>query len=160
MALWIGSFYAWSKRRSWGIFYVLVCVPGALAALLFPNWSRYPLWNYMHIHAFVSHGLIVAFGIWLMMGQVLEPHWKDLWIPALFGGVGCLILYPINRWLGTNYWFLNWPSAGSPLPLLWNLVGERFYPLAYYLFCMVVIVLWLALLRFLFYCGRKTHILG
>ena len=146
MALWIAAVYGWKDNRFLGVVYVLLCVPGAVGALLFPDWNVYPLWNYMHIHDFISHGLIVAFGIWLVAAKKVVPEWKDFWMPVVFGIVGMILLQDVNHILHTNYWFLNQPSAGSPLVWILNLTGSHWYIPGYFLFCMVIVALWQSLL--------------
>lgn len=142
MALWIAFFYILTNNRFLGVVYVLLCVPGAVAALLFPNWEMYPLFNYMHIHGFLSHGLIVAFGIWQLAAGNVEPVWRDYWMPVLFGVIGMMIIYPLNMWLHTNFWFLEIPSQGSPLEFIWRRTGGIWYLASYLLLCMLVVALW------------------
>ena len=142
MALWIAALYAWTNNRFLGIIYVLLCVPGAVGALLFPDWTVYPFWNYMHVHAFISHGLIVAFGVWLFWSREIVPKWKELWMPLFFGIAGFCIIYPINQKLGTNYWFLNFPSEGSPLVWIYEITGTKWYLAGYFLLCSLIVVVW------------------
>ena len=149
MALWIAAFYAWTRNRFLGVVYVLLCVPGAMGALLFPDWTAYPFLNYMHIHAFISHGLIVAFGIWLFWSGEIVPERNELWMPIVFGIAGVFVLYPINQRLGTNYWFLNFPSSGSPMVWISKITGERWYLPGYFAFCMIAIIVWYSALCFI-----------
>lgn len=146
MALWIAVLYIWTEKRFWGVVYVLLCVPGAAGALVFPNWEAYPFFNYMHIHAFLSHGLIVAFGIWLIVAEKVVPEWRDFWMPVVFGIAGFILLHWLNNILGTNFWFLNKPSHGSPLVWILNITGEKWYRAGYFLFCMCVVAFWQGIL--------------
>lgn len=146
MALWIAALYAWTEIRFLGVIYILLCVPGTVGALLFPNWDAYPFFNYMHIHGFISHGLIAAFGAWLISSGKLIPQWKDFWMPVVFGMAGFIILYPVNSMLGTNFWFLNRPSHGSPTVWIFEAVGENRYVLGYFLFCVVIVAVWQGIL--------------
>ena len=147
MALWIGALYCFTRWRFAGVVYVLLCVPGALSALIFPDWVDYPFWNYMHIHDFISHGLIVAWGICLLLAGEVVPQWREFWMPVLFGITGIIILTPVNNWLGTNYWFLEEPSAGSPLVPIMNITGKEWYVAGYVLFVAVVVLVWMAVIR-------------
>lgn len=146
MAIVIAFLYAWTGVQFFGIIYVLLCVPGAMGALIFPNWDAYPIWNYMHIHAFFSHGLTVAFGVWLLWSGIIRPVWKDFWMPVLFGGIGFIVLHYINGWLGTNFWFLNKPSHGSPLVKILKITGNDWYLMGYFIFCVMVVGTWQLLL--------------
>ncbi|MGN0152972.1 MAG: TIGR02206 family membrane protein [Lachnospiraceae bacterium] len=149
MALWIATLYCWTRNRFLGVIYVLLCVPGAAGALLFPDWVAYPFFNYMHIHDFISHGLIVAFGFCLIRAEEMVPEWKEFWMPVVFGIVGFVVIHWINVRLGTNYWFLNYPPAGSPLVWLFHLTGERWYRLGYFIFCLGIVAIWQGILKFL-----------
>lgn len=44
------------KQQLMGQMFAFAFFPGALAALLFCNWTCYPFWNFMNIHSFVFHG--------------------------------------------------------------------------------------------------------
>lgn len=147
MALWIGALYCFTRWRFVGVVYVLLCVPGALSALIFPDWTAYPLWNYMHVHDFISHGLIVAWGICLMASGEIIPEWREIWMPIGFGMAGIVIIYPINTVLETNYWFLSYPSPGSPLVMINEYLGSRWYPVGYIGFVFAVVVIWLGIIR-------------
>ncbi|MGN0436890.1 MAG: TIGR02206 family membrane protein [Lachnospiraceae bacterium] len=155
MALWIGALYVLTNNSFIGITYLLLCVPGAISALLFPDWSMYPFLNYMHIHAFLSHGCIVCLGSWLFFSGRIHPTWKDLWIPVLFGLIGVIVIYPINRMLGTNYWFINSPSFGSPLMMISHLFGDGWYLFGFLLFSFFMIIIWLEILSLVYHLKEK-----
>lgn len=142
MALLVAFLYAFTGWRFFGVVYVLLCMPGAAAALVFPNWTIYPFLSYMHIHAFLAHGLTIAFGVWLIASGQIVPLWKEYWMAVCFGGIGVLLLYPLNQWLDTNFWFLAIPSVGSPLELIWKRTGSVWYIAGYFVFCMIVTALW------------------
>jgi len=147
MALGIALLYAWTGWRFPGIIYLTLCLPGAAGALLFPNWNAYPFFNYMHIHAFLSHGLTLTFGICLLWSGYVVPEWKDFWMPLLFGGTGFIVIHWLNGILGTNFWFLNMPSDGSPLVWILQVTGERWYLAGYFLFCVIVVVIWMVIIK-------------
>ena len=157
MALWIGALYCFTRWRFVGVVYVLLCVPGALSALIFPDWVDYPLWNYMHIHDFISHGLIVAWGICQLVSGEVMPRWREIWMPVVFGLAGVLILTPVNKWMGTNYWFLSAPSAGSPLVPIMRLTGERWYIAGYILFVDAIVLIWLFIVRAIHSLSENKH---
>lgn len=147
LSLWIGAVYLWTKCRFAGVVYVLLCLPAAALAVVFPGWLRYPFWNYMHIHNFLFHGLVVALGWSLVRSKELIPEWKELWKPLVFGLVGYSVMFWVNKVLGTNFWFINTPSYGSPLAVLYELLGNKWYLLGHFFFCGSVVILWFAFLR-------------
>ena len=147
MAVWFAAIYLWTGNRFVGVVYVLLCLPAAALALVFPGWLVYPFWTFIHIYDFVYHGLVVAVGWNIIYNRELIPDWKELWKPFSFGLVGYIVLYPINQMLGTNFWFLNIPSYQSPLAWIYELLGADWYLIGHFLFCGSVVILWCGVLH-------------
>lgn len=109
------AYHAWRPNRTLDNFLYLVCIPGALAALLFPTWTALPLQNLMHIHSFTVHILLCAYPIMLLTGGDIRPDWRT--VPKVLGllcGLACVAL-AVNLALGTNYMFLMEAEPGNPL---------------------------------------------
>ncbi len=158
LSLGIGTIYLWTKSRFMGVVYVLLCLPAAALAVIFPGWLRYPFWNYMHIHNFLFHGLVVALGWSLVRSRELIPEWKELWKPLVFGLVGYVVMFQVNKILDTNFWFINTPSYSSPLALLYELLGNEWYLVGHFLFCGSVVLLWFVVLRRYLYSYNDSMI--
>ncbi len=155
MALWLATIYLWTKNRFVGAVYVLLCLPAAALAVVFPGWLSYPFWNFMHIHSFLYHGLVVAIGWGIIRSGELIPTWKELWKPLLFGIAGYVVMSEINLRLDTNFWFLNLPSYESPLALIYKWTGKDGYLMGHFMFCASVVVVWRALLEVFTRCMKK-----
>lgn len=147
MSLWFATIYLWTKNRFVGVVYVLLCLPAAALAVVFPGWLKYPFGTYIHIHNFVYHGLVVALGWSLIKSREMIPQWKELWKPLLFGLAGYVVMYQVNRLLDTNFWFLSKPSYGSPLAMVYEMIGEDWYLLGHFLLCSTIVLLWYVYLR-------------
>ena len=107
-------------------FLYALCLPGALAALLFPSWAALPAWNLMCIHSFTVHILLMLYPILLLAGGY-QPHFSRL-RPALFPSLAALVLvYFLNRRLGTNFMFLNGGGSGNPLAWAEDVLGNPGY---------------------------------
>jgi hypothetical integral membrane protein (TIGR02206 family) len=113
----------WPNKTTGEILYSLG-IPGAVAALLFCNWTMYPIWNYNCLQSFVIHGLHIAFPAMLIFGGDLRPRFKNLWRPALFLLIVVPPIYFINKVIDTNFFFVNAGSVGSPLEILIDLMGN------------------------------------
>lgn len=121
------AIHAWKPLKALNSFLYTVCIPGALAALLFPSWTSLPLQNFMHLHSFTVHILLVMYPVVLTAGGELKPRAKD--IPA------CLFLliamaFPIvgiNFLLDTNFMFLMYPEEGNPLMWFAQNWGNHLY---------------------------------
>jgi len=104
------------KPSQWlGNYLYTVCIPGALAALLFPTWTELPLDNFMHLHSFTVHILLAAFPVILVAGGEIKRDYKQ--IPrCLLLLVACAIpILLVNILLDTNFMFLMYAEAGNPL---------------------------------------------
>lgn len=107
--------HAWKPSRLLDNFLYTVCIPGALAALLFPSWTKLPLANFMCIHSFTVHILLVLYPIVLTVNGDIKPRLKDL--PKsmlLLAGFAALALV-LNLLWDTNFMFLMSAPKGNPL---------------------------------------------
>jgi len=103
-----------------------LCIPGALLALISPSWTKLPLLNYMHLHSYTIHVLLVLFPILLLAGG-FKPNFRRLPACLLYLICACIVIYPLNKVLDTNFMFLNGTSNVSILELLADLFGNPGY---------------------------------
>lgn len=96
-------------------FLYTVCIPGALAAALFPTWTELPMANFMHLHSSTVHILLVMYPAVLAINGKLQISWKL--IPRCLGLLAAMAapIYLINLWLDTNFMFLMEADKGNPL---------------------------------------------
>lgn len=117
--------------------YAAVCVflPGALSALLFPDWTMYPLLNYMNLHGFLYHTLIIAYPILLLSDGSIRPRLR--YFPETAALLLCLAVpvYLFDRRFQCNYMFLLYPPKESPLTFFSRFcsgnLGTEGYTIAY-----------------------------
>lgn len=114
--------------------------PGATAALLFCNWTEYPFLNYMSIHSFLFHGVIVFYFLMLYRSGEIVPNYKGIWKTMKVIGAVAPFVFVFNLFTGQNYLFLNEASPGSPLVPIWNIFGTTF-GLPGYLFGVILLVI-------------------
>lgn len=107
--------HAWKPFKLLGNFLYLVCIPGALAALLFPIWSSLPVWNFMYLHSFTLHIQLAMYPIVLTAGGDIRPKLRDFPKCLLLLVGMALPISRVNRRLGTNFMFLARPEEGTPL---------------------------------------------
>lgn len=118
-------------------------MPGAVAALIFCNWTIYPFFNFMNIHSFAFHAYIIWYFLMIYRAGEVRTDYKEVW--KTIGAIIVLVppMFYFNKIWGTNFMFLNEASAGSPLVPLWDIFGTRFGHLGYIIsvICFVIIVL-------------------
>lgn len=102
-------------------------MPGALAALLFPDWNVSNHFNYYYIHSWLTHALLALYVIMQLTTKEITPNIKTLPKIILYLGIYALPVYAFNKVYNTNFLFINTPSHGSPLVLLETYLGNPGY---------------------------------
>jgi hypothetical integral membrane protein (TIGR02206 family) len=150
MAMFVCLYYAFHPESdACGQLLYSVCLPGALCALLFPDWTRFPLWHFQSLHSFLYHAMLVQFSLFPVISRRVRPSLRQVPRSFLFLCIVALPVGLLNHLLGTNYMFLSRPSKGSPLEFLSVLPGKYGYLLGY---CLLVLgVLFLMELPFSLY---------
>ena len=109
------AIHAWRPSKLLGNFLYLVCIPGAIAALLFPTWATLPLLNFMYLHSFTIHILLAMYPIVLTFGGDIVPERREFLKCVLLLLGMAVPIYIFNRLGNTNFMFLMYPEGGSPL---------------------------------------------
>lgn len=119
------AIHAWRPSQLLGGFLYTVCIPGAIAALLFPSWISLPLANFMHLHSFTVHILLALYPIVLFTAGELRPSVKQLHKYLLLLVIMAIPIWGINLLLDTNFMFLMYAEEGNPLLLFEQLWGSH-----------------------------------
>jgi len=117
--------HAWKPTRLLDNFLYLICIPGALAALLFPNWTALPVRNIYHIHSSIVHILLVMYPLVQALNGILDLDIKM--VPKCLGLLVLMAIpiYGLNLLWGTNFMFLMRADAGNPLALFEQMWGSH-----------------------------------
>jgi len=141
------AIHAWKPSKLLDNFLYLVCIPGALSALLFPSWASLPLANFMHLHSFTVHTLLALYPLMLTVAGDIKPEIKMFpkCLVFLFGMA--VPIYIFNVIFDTNFMFLMFVEEGNPLLLFEQMWGNHLlgYPvlLAAVIIVMCVPLLWM-----------------
>ena len=103
------------QNRAINNYLFTVSIPAAMIAILTPSWAVLPFWNFMNIHSFTVHILLATYPIMLLYSGELNPQLK--YLPGSLGILAVLaaIAYGVNLVFDTNFMFLMYPIAGTPL---------------------------------------------
>ena len=109
------ALHAWKPSDLLGNFLYTICIPGTMAALLFPSWTKLPLLNAMHLHSFTVHILLALYPVVLTVCGRIKPDVKLL--PKCMGILVLMAIpiYGLNLLLDTNFMFLMLAEEGNPL---------------------------------------------
>lgn len=113
--IFIIAWHAWRPGKMLDNFLYTVCIPGALAAMLFPSWTKLPGWNFMCIHSFTVHILLVMYPVVLFLCGEIRPDIRYLWKSFCLLGAFALVALGLNLIWDTNFMFLMSAAKGNPL---------------------------------------------
>ena len=131
-----------------------VCLPGALAALIFCDWTNLPWYNFSSINSFTIHGELVLFSLLALTSGMLKPDYRQIPKMTLFMYLIAIPIYFLNKLWDTNFMFINYPSPGSPLIPLYDLFGNGYVIAA----AILLVVIWVILfLPWLFLCRGQSQ---
>ena len=118
-------------RNVIGGFCCTVLLPATIAALLFPDWTMYPITGIMSLLSFAWHTLQLMLPLCLLITGEIRPVFRDLWKSILMLFVFAIPIYLFDRITAYNYWFLLQPEPGTPLERLYQAFGEKGYLAAF-----------------------------
>ena len=123
--IFIIAYHVWKPNRTIGAFLYTVCIPGALAAILFPSWTSLPFGNFMHLHSFTVHILLALYPIVLAVNGELNLSVKNIPKCLLLLGGMAIPIYLLNLLMDTNFMFLMSADEGNPLYLFEQMWGNH-----------------------------------
>lgn len=106
---------------------ILYClgVLGACIALITPSWSALPLWNFMHLHSYTVHILLILFPILLVINGE-RPTFKYFKVAYASVLIYCVPIFFLNKLWNTDFIFLN-GARDTPLNFLPDVLGDPWY---------------------------------
>ena len=125
--LFVCAFYALRPSKALGNYLYTVCIPGALAACLFPSWTVLPVWNFMNLHSTTCHIMLVMYPIALVAGGDIKPSVKDLprCLLILCGLAGVAAIANLIIGGDANFFFLCYADPGNPLYVFQQAFGSH-----------------------------------
>ena len=121
------TFDVFKQTKTVRSFLYYFAIPGAALALLFPNWTDTPVWNFFHIHSFTIHILLVLYPLLLVTTDQAPTDLK-----SALKGVALLVamaipVYGLNLLWDTNFMFLMEPDSGNPLEFFEQSLGSHLW---------------------------------
>ena len=63
---------------------LVLIMPGAVSALLFPDWTYKPFWSYLPMLCFFTHTLLVFIPLVFLVRKTVRVSFKHFWYPFFF----------------------------------------------------------------------------
>lgn len=141
-AVFFTFFHSLKPGQRVGNFIYSICLPGALCALLFPDWTAYPIWCLHSMIGFLSHTLLVSYAFMNVVSGEIKPQvrllpWSLLTLVSIAAPV-----YVFDVIFEVNYMFLIWPLPGTPLQIFADIFGNRLFIIGY---IPMIAIAWLVL---------------
>ena len=130
--------YAFKPGALNGAYIYGVSLPGALAALIFADWTNYPWWHFSALNSFTIHAELVVFAMMVLTSGRLKPDIRQISKMAIIMYALGIPIYFLNKRWDTNFMFINTPSPGSPLVPLYGVFGEGYVVAA----AVLLVVFW------------------
>ncbi len=102
-------------------------IPGAMLALLFPNWTEMPVLNFFHLHSFTIHILLVLYPLLLITANQVSTDLKSALGGTLLLVAMAIPVYFLNMLWDTNFMFLMESDSGNPLEMFEKLLGSHLW---------------------------------
>lgn len=117
--------HAWKPNKTVENFLYTVCIPGALAALLAPTWTKLPWLNYMFMHSTSCHILLIMYPLLLTTSGECKPRLKQVPKSLLLLLALAALALCLNLWWDTNFMFLMSVTKSNPLYFFQELWGNH-----------------------------------
>lgn len=143
LGMFVFLIYSFCHSERWRAVFseVSVCLilPGSAAALLFPDWiALYPVLNFMNIYSYIWHMNLILFPVFLLVTGRAHPTIRHIHWCLLFLAAVSIPIYIFDRIADTNYLFINWPLAGSPIESIYNHMG-KWWRIGYAILVVIVV---------------------
>lgn len=112
-------------------------ISGGMVALLSPDWGKLPVMNIMFWQANTIHAGLVLFPVLLLIDG-FRPSGKRFLKVVPYMLLLAAIIYPINKILDTNFFFLNWAPLETPFEMFEVKLGNPGYLAGFALVCTAV----------------------
>ena len=133
--------WQWAKKVFGEIAFVLI-MPASLTALIFADWTiYYPVLNFINLHSYVWHGLLVLYPLLVLLHGEVSPSVKHIHYIIIFLCMVVPPIYAFDRHFRCNYFFVNWPPKDTPLEWCASFMGVPGYLIGFALMTLAVILL-------------------
>lgn len=119
------SFSILKRNKTVENFLYYIGIPGAMFALLTPDWTKLPCINFFHMHSFIIHMFLVLYPFVLVASGEVKPNLKLIPKCALLLVGFAVPALALNILFDQNFMFLSRTDNISFLVLFENLFGAH-----------------------------------
>ena len=117
--VWLEGYMLLTKNYSIYEFAYLLGITGPFQELLTPDAGPFGFPHFRYIQPVISHGLLMAVGVYMTTVEGLRPTWKSIARVFVITNIYMLVIFFVNSAIGSNYLMVNYkPDVESLLTLL------------------------------------------
>lgn len=116
-----------TKNETFRNFIYAVNMPGALFALITPDIGKSTVFSFYFMHLMTAHTFIVLIPLYMVLCGIFLPNSAKLPSVALVLGGTMLPALLLNKYLGSNYYFINGPVRGTLTQTFADWLGDGLY---------------------------------
>lgn len=105
--IWLSGIMLIFKNYSIYEFVYFLGIGGALQAVLTPDVGIYNFPHYRYIQTFMSHGILIAIGVYMTVVEGFRPTGKSILRVFAIANGYMLVVFFINSAIGSNYLMVN-----------------------------------------------------
>jgi len=113
--IWLAGFMLILKQYRIYEFAYFMGIAGAIQALFTPDIGIYGFPHFRFFQTFISHGLLVTSAIFLTTVEGMRPTWRSVLRVILIANIYMLVVFGVNRLLGSNYLYVAHKPPGPTL---------------------------------------------
>ena len=161
LLLYAGAMSSFGKgkiKRAGDVFLATGGIIGGIIFIILPTTSlpSYPMLHFLSIHSFFFHGAMVYLGLLINITHYIKLEWKDIGYFASLVGILCIVALVINNICDSNLMFISKDFPGTPVTILYHLVGKWFTPIMIIIQMTLPFIVVFLILKIVAKCKDKT----
>lgn len=138
LSIWMELAAVFTGRSLLKEFGYALCMTGAMAAILTPDWSMYPFPSFQYLHSIVVHSLLILVPVLWIWGDGFRPNYRQLPKCLLILFAFAIPVFFINFAVDGNYLFLREAPKDTPIEIFDTWFGNPGYLVPLFFTIMVV----------------------
>ena len=123
----IASFSIGKVRAFFSEVSLTLIAPGAMFAIITPDWNYRPLLSWLPLMCFFTHILLVTIPVLMYARDYSKPSFKHFYYPYVFLIAAAIPIYLFDKHVNRNYMYLLYPASDSPLSWMESFMGNPGY---------------------------------
>ena len=134
--------------------------PGALFAVITPDWNYRPLLSWLPMMCFGTHILLIMIPVLMFACGYCRPSFRHFHYPYIFLICAAVPVYIFDRAVSRNYMYLLYPADDSPLEWLASFMGNPGYLIGVLIMLGLILAVIYSIIMFIELSiskGKKNH---